>query len=408
MSSTVYLTLTTKEQSIASNNSIQFNGENKRVDYKNKVCKKPWGYEFLVYESNKIGIWFLNIKKGHSTSLHCHFKKDTLIVVLSGCAKISLIDDEVICLNVLSSIYIPKNKIHALSTFSDEVFLMEIEIFDTDVTFSDKNDLLRINDQYQRDNKGYEQSIQTICNNLDQYGYFYITENFKKCVQGVDVQLTSMSNDTSNLHVANSINILLDGKIYDKGKHLCEGSIVNGIDVTRASNDCKILSIRKNYADEEQKIIYSLEHLEHIKKTLKGKKIVLTSGCFDILHVGHLHNLKTAKLYGDVLIVCLSNDQQIKKLKGENRPINDSHDRLNLFKTISYVDYVMLYDETNIEKEETLGSIMKKIDPDYWIKGTDYKKEDILKKHPYLRNIVLIDNISGKSTTNIVHRIQST
>ena len=140
---------------------------------------------------------------------------------------------------------------------------------------------------------------------------------------------------------------------------------------------------------------------------LQNKKIVLTSGCFDILHIGHLHNLKKCKSYGDTLIVCLSNDEQIKQLKGLNRPVNNYQDRINLFKTIPYVDYIILYNENNIDTEETLGDIMKILDPNYWIKGSDYNKADIINKHPYLRNIILIDNLEYKSTTNIIKKINN-
>ena len=138
----------------------------------------------------------------------------------------------------------------------------------------------------------------------------------------------------------------------------------------------------------------------------KNERVILSSGCFDIVHIGHLKTLLEAKKLGDKLIICLSNDEQIKKLKGEDRPINNYQDRIDLFKTISYVDYIVLYNEENIEKEESLGKIMKIVDPEYWVKGDDYVKEDVLKKHPYLRNIHLCKNVENKSTTNIIKQIK--
>ena len=140
-------------------------------------------------------------------------------------------------------------------------------------------------------------------------------------------------------------------------------------------------------------------------KNIKHNKIVLTSGCFDILHVGHLKTLKLAKELGDILIVCLSNDEQIKKLKGNNRPINSYIDRINLFKTIDYVDYIILYEETDILKEKSLDTIMKIVDPYVWVKGNDYIKEEILSLHPHLKRIELINMIENKSTTNIINQI---
>jgi D-beta-D-heptose 7-phosphate kinase/D-beta-D-heptose 1-phosphate adenosyltransferase len=106
-------------------------------------------------------------------------------------------------------------------------------------------------------------------------------------------------------------------------------------------------------------------------------------------------------------MICLSSDEQIKILKGSDRPINNYKDRIDLFKTISYVDYIILYNEEDIENELTLGNIMKTIDPFYWVKGDDYNQEDIFKKHPYLKNIKLIKNIENKSTTNIINKIKN-
>ena len=137
----------------------------------------------------------------------------------------------------------------------------------------------------------------------------------------------------------------------------------------------------------------------------KNSKIVLTSGCYDILHVGHIHNLRESKKLGDVLIACLSCDEQIKKLKGDSRPINKYIDRINLFKIISYIDYIVLYEEEDIAREATLGKIMKCVNPYCWAKGSDYTIDKIMEKHPYLNKVILIDNIKDKSTTNIINSI---
>jgi len=137
-----------------------------------------------------------------------------------------------------------------------------------------------------------------------------------------------------------------------------------------------------------------------------NKKIVLKSGCYDILHVGHIHNLKTAKSLCDTLFVALSSDTQIQKLKGASRPVNTYNDRINVFKTLPYIDYIILYDEENIEKEETLGQIMKIVGPNIWTKGSDYTVEKIVDKHPYLNKVIIIDNVKDKSTTNIIKKIE--
>ena len=402
---TLFLKSTEEEINIINNNNIKKHIKTNYVCCKNKVCIKPWGHEFQIFESNKIGIWFLKIFKGNQTSLHLHYKKDTLVVVISGIAKLNLINNEVLSLGPMESVFIPKNKFHGLSAFSDEVYLLELEIFDNDVTFSNKNDLLRIEDNYNRDRTGYESSI-SLSDELDKYDYFYLDNNISKNIYGTKIEVTNF--DTNKLN--NNYNILLSGELSANGQYIREGSIVNNIvkDDYIYSKDAIILSISNDYAHEDSKLIYSLEHLDTIIKKLtnENKKIVLTSGCYDIIHVGHIHNLREAKKQGDILIACLSSDEQIKKLKGEARPINNYKDRIDLFKTISYVDYIVLYNEENIEKEETLGKIMKHVNPYCWVKGNDYTIDKIVEKHPYLKKIVLIDNIPDKSTTNILHIIK--
>jgi rfaE bifunctional protein nucleotidyltransferase chain/domain len=402
---TVYLTPTDQEYNIIENNGIDITNNN-YIDYRNKVCIKPWGYEFLVYESKKIGMWFLKIVKDQGTSLHTHFKKDTFVIVVSGTAKITLINNEVISLGPMKSLYIPKNKFHALSSFSEEVYLLEMEIFDKDTTFSDKNDLLRIDDKYNRKRTGYQSSVSVIENNLEEYNYFYLDDKLKKYINDTLIQVKVVKDD---IEMIDGYNILLDGELYSNGLYIKEGSMLNSIDNINSCNakGCTILQIQNTYAYEYSKIIYSMEHLNTVISDLNtnNKKIILTSGCYDIIHVGHLHNLKKAKEMGDILIACLSCDSQINRLKGENRPINNYNDRINLFKTISYVDYIILYDEDDDNKETTLGTIMKIVNPYCWVKGSDYNIDKIMEKHPYLNKVVLIDNIKNVSTTNIINSI---
>jgi len=397
----LYLKVSEQELNTIKNNNITEN--NTYVDYKSVVCIKPWGYEFLVYESKKIGAWFLKIVKNQGTSLHTHFKKDTFIIVLSGTAKLTLVDNEIISLGPMKSVFIPKNKFHALSSFSDEVFLLEIEIFNKDASFSNKNDLLRIDDTYKRERTGYQSSV-TLSRDLEEYDYFYLATGLIKQINNTKINVIK-----GNI-LRDGYNLLLDGEIYDKGKYLKEGSLLDSKESYDINGDCTILNISNVYAFEDSKLIYSLEQLDVVVSELKRKnsKIVLTSGCYDILHVGHIHNLRESKKLGDVLIACLSCDEQIKKLKGDSRPINKYIDRINLFKTISYIDYIVLYDEEDIAREATLGKIMKCVNPYCWAKGSDYTIDKIMEKHPYLNKVVLIDNIKDKSTTNIINSIVNT
>jgi rfaE bifunctional protein nucleotidyltransferase chain/domain len=400
------LSVSEKERAIIMNNASVSSTTNQHVDYRNCVCIKPWGHEFLVYESDTLGIWCLTIRKGHGTSLHTHFHKDTFVIVLSGTAKLTLIDNEVIVLGPLSSVHVPKNKFHAFSSFSDEVVLLEIEIFDSTAKFSDKNDLLRIDDQYNRKKTGYEGSVQKVYDNLDTYDYFNIHNGFTRTLNGTTISVSNTYTQVDD--ITTGYTILLRGTVYADGQYLKEGSIMNRTTPPTSDPSNLFMTVRNLYSMEDSKIIHSFEQLQAVVAETKkmNKKIVLTSGCYDILHVGHLYNLKTAKSLCDTFFVALSSDAQIQKLKGASRPVNTYNDRINVFKTLPYIDYIILYDEENIEKEETLGQIMKIVGPNIWTKGSDYTVEKIVDKHPYLNKVVIIDNVKDKSTTNIIKKIE--
>lgn len=397
----------TKEEQLASQNKDIEEEKHSNDNYKGIVCKKPWGYEFLPYESKKIGMWCLTVYKGHTTSLHCHFKKDTLLIVLSGCARIELIDGEVRSLSRMETIFIPRKKFHAIGSFSSKTCILEIEIFSNELNFSDKNDLLRINDQYHRKPVGYQSSVELITTGLEGYDYFSFHDTTKKIIDNVTLSFEQYQKQIP--FQRNTHRILIHGSVYDEASHciLKEGSLLNNIQHYTPLGIISVLSISNNDWKDDSKVIHDYEQLKLMIKELRQKKqqIVLTSGCYDILHVGHLHTLKQAKSLGDTLIVCLSSDEQIKTLKGNTRPINTFQDRLDLFKTIECVDYIFPYQEDFIETEETLGSIMKIIDPDTWVKGSDYTVQAIQAKHPYLRNIQIIPLIENKSTTNIIKKI---
>lgn len=376
------------------------NNKNHKFDYTNRICLKVWGYEFLAFESDKIGIWMLKINKNMKTSIHTHFNKDTLLIVLNGTVKINMLNDKYEILSVMDKMFIPKYKFHGIEAITDNVELMEIEIFNSNVSFSDKNDLYRLYDNYNRDSTNYENFIQ-VSYELDKYNYFYIDE-----LLSLKKDYMRLINDINDIHLRdNTIYILLKGVVYSNGLYIKEGSIINTTDLS-IIDDIMILEISIPYANENRKIIYNFEHLNLIINKLKDKKNILTSGCYDLIHIGHLELLKNAKLLGDNLFVCLSSDKQIKSLKGKDRPINNYNDRINLFKTISYVDYIIIYDEEDIENEKTLDKIMNIVRPHYWVKGSDYNEADIKNKHPTV-NIRLFKNIEDISTTNIIKNIKN-
>ena len=105
----------------------------------------------------------------------------------------------------------------------------------------------------------------------------------------------------------------------------------------------------------------------------KSKKtIVFTNGCFDLLHKGHIDLLKIASKYGDKLIVGINSDESVKKIKGENRPIEDQKTRKKNLLNLKYVDDVYVF------KESTPLKIIKSICPDVLVKGADYNVHEIV------------------------------
>ena len=134
----------------------------------------------------------------------------------------------------------------------------------------------------------------------------------------------------------------------------------------------------------------------------EGKTFVVTNGCFDILHVGHVRYLKKTKEYADKLIVMLNSDISVKSIKGENRPINCEEDRAEILSSLSCVDYVVLFDE------KSPASLLEDIKPNIYTKGADYTLENLPERDVVLRNnirVEFIDFVEGKSTTNVINKI---
>ena len=133
----------------------------------------------------------------------------------------------------------------------------------------------------------------------------------------------------------------------------------------------------------------------------KNKKIVMTNGCFDILHPGHIHLLKNAKKLGDILVVAINSDESVKILKGNSRPINDLKTRIKNLETLNVVDYVISF------SAETPKKIIENISPDTLVKGGDYNINDIVGAEfvrSYGGEVKTIKILEGFSTTNTINQ----
>jgi len=157
-------------------------------------------------------------------------------------------------------------------------------------------------------------------------------------------------------------------------------------------------SLNKSTSDEHIKTLGEITTLSEELKS-RGKKIIFTNGCFDILHAGHVRYLETAKSYGDVLILGLNSDRSVKVLKGENRPINTQLDRAYILAALEAVDYVVVFDD------DTPYDLIKAIKPHTLVKGGDYEGKAVVGQD-IANELKLVQFVDGKSTTKTIEKIQ--
>ncbi len=135
-----------------------------------------------------------------------------------------------------------------------------------------------------------------------------------------------------------------------------------------------------------------------------NKKIVFTNGCFDILHRGHVEYLAKAAELGEILVIGMNTDASVQKIKGPGRPVNSEHARADVLAAIGFVDAVIFFDE------ETPYELIKKVEPNVLVKGSDYEINDIVGHdivESYGGRIITIPLVDGYSTTSIIDKIKS-
>jgi rfaE bifunctional protein nucleotidyltransferase chain/domain len=134
----------------------------------------------------------------------------------------------------------------------------------------------------------------------------------------------------------------------------------------------------------------------------KGEIIVFTNGCFDILHRGHIEYLSGAAGYGDILVIGLNTDESVRKIKGQGRPYQDEYSRALMLASLHFVTAVILFGE------ETPYELIKIIQPDILVKGSDYKHEEIVGRDIVEARggkVITIDYIKGYSSTDIIKKV---
>ncbi len=134
----------------------------------------------------------------------------------------------------------------------------------------------------------------------------------------------------------------------------------------------------------------------------KGKVIVFTNGCFDLIHYGHVRYLETAKRKGDILVVAVNSDRSVRRIKGDKRPILNEKFRAGLIAALESVDYAIIF------KEDTPLKLIKSLKPDILVKGADWKEENIVGRDlvkSYGGKVITVKFIRGFSTTNLFKKI---
>ena len=185
--------------------------------------------------------------------------------------------------------------------------------------------------------------------------------------------------------------------------NVAAGIAVGKLGTSTVTPDEIINAIAMSHSDSDSKI-KNRDVLAAILKaeTAKGKKVVFTNGCFDLLHAGHVKYLQKARKIGDILVLGLNSDTSVRRLKGEKRPLIGEEERAHILAALDCIDYVVLFDE------DTPLELIKLLRPYVLAKGGDYTPETVVGRElveSYGGRVELVSFVDGKSTTNIIERV---
>jgi rfaE bifunctional protein nucleotidyltransferase chain/domain len=130
-----------------------------------------------------------------------------------------------------------------------------------------------------------------------------------------------------------------------------------------------------------------------------GKKVVFANGCFDLLHVGHVRYLQSARAAGDLLVVALNSDRSVRSLKGAGRPLQSERARAEIIGSMECVDYVLIFDEP------TVDGLLRELQPDVHAKGTDYTSETVPERETvrsYGGRVAIVGDSKAHSTRDLI------
>ena len=161
--------------------------------------------------------------------------------------------------------------------------------------------------------------------------------------------------------------------------------------------------------DIEKTLLSKISDLTGVKAMIsswksEGKKVVFTNGVFDLLHIGHITYMAKAADLGDKLVIGLNSDNSVKRIKGEDRPVNDQDSRAALLAALFFVDAIVLFEE------DTPLNVISTLMPDILVKGADYSVENIVGAKEVMANggeVKTIDFVEGYSSTSIIQKIRN-
>ena len=165
----------------------------------------------------------------------------------------------------------------------------------------------------------------------------------------------------------------------------------------------RAMQAKQGEVNTESRVVTETELLSSVADAkVRGERIIMTNGCFDILHAGHVRYLQQARNMGDKLIIAVNDDDSVRKLKGESRPVNTLANRMQLLAALEMVDWVVAF------TEETPERLICSVLPDTLVKGGDYKPKDIAGYDCVVDNggeVVVLDYHDGLSTSNTIQAI---
>lgn len=162
--------------------------------------------------------------------------------------------------------------------------------------------------------------------------------------------------------------------------------------------------VKKEFKPLKKGIVEIKELFELLSESKKrGETIVMTNGCFDILHPGHIDYLRKAKKLGDRLIVAVNSDKSVKQLKGSTRPLNSVQTRMTMLDALEATDWIIEFNE------ETPQRLIERVLPDILVKGGDYEIHEIAGSDAVIQNggkVEIMDYLEGHSTTGLINKIK--